>query len=124
MTNADCIADIEQPEVLPSNKHKLTVSYASRHPDYARIPALTLKGQWLEAAGFATGTEVEARVMNGCIVLTAKEPEPELLASLRGGGEAVGEETEAGKRVYWGGEGRWSDPTWIVNLAEKMNSLS
>jgi toxic protein SymE len=45
--------------------------------------ALTLKGQWLEAAGFATGTEVEARIMNGCIVLTAKEPEPELLASLR-----------------------------------------
>lgn len=83
MTNADCIADIEQPEVFPANKRKLTVSYASRHPDYARIPALTLKGQWLEAAGFATGTEVEARIMNGCIVLTAKEPEPELLASLR-----------------------------------------
>lgn len=83
MTNADCIADIEQPEVFPANKRKLTVSYASRHPDYVRIPSLTLKGQWLEAAGFATGTEVEARIMNGCIVLTAKEPEPELLASLR-----------------------------------------
>ena len=84
MTNADCIADIEQSEVVPANKRRLTVSYASCHPGYTRIPALTLKGQWLEAAGFATGTEVEARVMNGCIVLTAKEPEPELLASLRG----------------------------------------
>lgn len=83
MTDANCIADFQDPEVSPANNRKLTVSYASRHPDYARIPALTMKGQWLEAAGFTTGTEVEVRVMNGCIVLTAKEPEPELVASLR-----------------------------------------
>ena len=41
-----------------------------------------MKGQWLEAAGFATGTEVDVKVMNGCIVLTAKQPEPELMQSL------------------------------------------
>lgn len=52
----------------------------------ACIPALTLKGQWLEAAGFATGTEVDVKVMNGCIVLTAQQPQPEeseLMQSLR-----------------------------------------
>ena len=42
-----------------------------------------MKGQWLEAAGFATGTKVEVRVMAGCIVLTAVEPEPELEAAMR-----------------------------------------
>lgn len=62
------------------------MSYASRYPEYTRIPAITLKGQWLEAAGFATGTEVDVRVMNGCIVLTAQQPQPEeseLMQSLR-----------------------------------------
>ena len=42
-----------------------------------------MKGQWLDAAGFATGTKVEVRVMAGCIVLTAVEPEPELEAAMR-----------------------------------------
>lgn len=45
-----------------------------------------MKGQWLEAAGFATGTKIDIKVMEGCIVLTAKPPEPEepaLLQSLR-----------------------------------------
>ena len=48
------------------------MSYASRYPDCSRIPAITLKGQWLEAAGFATGTVVDVKVMEGCIVLTAQ----------------------------------------------------
>ncbi|EDT8784356.1 endoribonuclease SymE [Salmonella enterica subsp. diarizonae] len=50
------------------------------------VPAITLKGQWLEASGFATGTEVDVKVMNGCIVLTAQQPQPEeseLMQSLR-----------------------------------------
>mgnify|MGYP001028504035 FL=1 len=86
MTDTHSIADPCDPEVSPTNNRHLTVSYASRYPDYTRIPALTMKGQWLEAAGFATGTEVDVKVMNGCIVLTAKQPEPEepaLLQSLR-----------------------------------------
>ena len=59
MTEVDCIADSCVAEVSPKNKRQLTVSYVSRFPDYSRIPALTMKGQWLEAAGFATGTKVE-----------------------------------------------------------------
>ena len=83
MTEVDCIADSFDAEAPVKNKRQLTVSYASRFPDYRSIPALTMKGQWLEAAGFATGTKVEVRVMAGCIVLTAVEPEPELEAAMR-----------------------------------------
>lgn len=75
MTDVDCIVDSFEPEVVDGNKRNLTVSYASRAPDYHRVPAVMMKGQWLEAAGFATGTKVEVRVMKGCMVLTAVEAE-------------------------------------------------
>jgi toxic protein SymE len=39
----------------------LTVSYARRHPGHSRVPALTMQGQWLEEAGFTTGTQVEIK---------------------------------------------------------------
>lgn len=83
MTEVDCIADSFDAEAPVKNKRQLTVSYASRFPDYRPIPALTMKGQWLETVGFATGTKVEVRAMAGCIVLTAVEPEPELEAAMR-----------------------------------------
>lgn len=83
MTIEHSISDPCDPEVSPTNNRHLTVSYATRHPDYQRIPALTMKSQWLAAAGFATGPEVDLKVMNGCIVITARQPEPELTASLR-----------------------------------------
>lgn len=82
MTDAHSIAQLSEPEVSPANNHKLTVGYASRYPDYSRIPAITMKGQWLETAGFATGTPVDVKVMEGCIVLTALQ-ESELMQSLR-----------------------------------------
>ncbi|GCG42758.1 toxic peptide regulated by antisense sRNA symR [Escherichia coli] len=86
MTDTHSIAQPFEAEVSPANNRQLTVSYASRYPDYRRIPAITLKGQWLEAAGFATGTAVDVKVMEGCIVLTAQPPaaeESELMQSLR-----------------------------------------
>lgn len=86
MTDTHSIAQPFEPEVSPANNRQLTVSYASCYPDYSRIPAITLKGQWLEAAGFATGTVVDVKVMEGCIVLTAQPPaaeEGELMQSLR-----------------------------------------
>ncbi|QPG42799.1 type I addiction module toxin, SymE family, partial [Raoultella ornithinolytica] len=49
------IAEFTDPEVSPAVSRQLTVSYATRHPDYQRIPALTMQGQWLDTAGFATG---------------------------------------------------------------------
>lgn len=83
MTDAHSIAQLPEPEVYAENNRQLTVGYASRHPDYSRVPAITMKGQWLQAAGFATGTAVDVKVMQGCIVLTARYNDSELMQSLR-----------------------------------------
>ncbi|AKL13824.1 TPA: endoribonuclease SymE [Kluyvera intermedia] len=83
MTDTHSIADPCDPEVSPANNRHLTVSYASRFDDHQHIPAIIMKGQWLEAAGFATGSKIDIKVMEGCIVLTVKPPEPELMHSLR-----------------------------------------
>ncbi|ENJ7360107.1 endoribonuclease SymE [Salmonella enterica] len=83
MTTVHSIAEFTDPEVSPVNNRKGTVSYASRFEDHQHIPAIIMKGQWLEAAGFATGTKIDIKVMEGCIVLTVKPPEPELVESLR-----------------------------------------
>ena len=77
-----------EPGVAQAALHRIKVSYARRYGDQAAIPALNLKGKWLEAAGFATGTEADIRVMEGCLVITARpaaqEPqEPELMKALR-----------------------------------------
>ncbi|EBO9257978.1 endoribonuclease SymE [Salmonella enterica] len=86
MTTPHSIAEFTDPEVSPANNRAATVSYASRYPEYTRIPAITLKGQWLEDAGFTTGSKLDIKVMEGCIVLTAQQPQPEeseLMQSLR-----------------------------------------
>ena len=83
MTDTHSIAQPAEPEVLAANNRQITVGYASRYPDYRRTPSITMKGQWLEEAGFATGTAVEVKVMKGCIVLTARQTEDELMQSLR-----------------------------------------
>ncbi len=44
MTTPHSIAGSTDPEVFPANNRHLTVSYASRYPEYTRIPAITLKG--------------------------------------------------------------------------------
>ncbi|WP_416001032.1 endoribonuclease SymE [Citrobacter portucalensis] len=93
MTDTHCIAVSFDPEVHAADNHRLKVGYASRYPDYSRLPvkyvqfpSIVMKGQWLKAAGFNTGTDVDVRVMQGCIVLTAQKPQPEesaLMKSLR-----------------------------------------
>ncbi|WP_292989814.1 SymE family type I addiction module toxin [Pantoea sp.] len=76
MTESECNAVGLNPEAPSITQRKLTVSYASRYPNYTRIPSIIMKGQWLAAAGFTTGTEVEVNVTEGRIVLTVKPPEP------------------------------------------------
>ena len=86
MAGQDCNAVAAAKEVTETTLRHYTVSYASTFPDYERIPLLAFKGKWLDAAGFATGTPVDVRVMPGCLVVTAREPEPqepELMQSLR-----------------------------------------
>jgi len=82
MTTPHSIAEFTDPEVSPENNRKGTVSYASRFEDHQHIPAIIMKGQWLEAAGFTTGSKMDIKVMEGCIVLTVKPPEPALMQSL------------------------------------------
>lgn len=86
MAEQDCNTDVVKSEVTAPRLRHLTVTYASTYPDYQQIPALSIKGKWLEAAGFATGTKVDIRVMHGCLVITARDPEPQesaLMTSLR-----------------------------------------
>lgn len=92
MAAQDCIAENSVTEATQESIRHLRVGYASRYPDYSRIPAVIMKGKWLTAAGFDTGTEVDVRVMKGCIVLMAKEvpeekpqddAESELMQALR-----------------------------------------
>nr|WP_154325578.1 SymE family type I addiction module toxin [Pantoea sp. 201603H] len=48
-----------------------------------KATSITLKGDWLADAGFETGTPLKVRVIPGCLVLTAQEPEPELMQALK-----------------------------------------
>lgn len=55
---------------------------------YQPLPAITLKGHWLKAMGFGTGTPLEVRVMQDCLIITVKacqhEPEePEVVSTLK-----------------------------------------
>lgn len=77
MTDAKCNGVGQRSEGSRVNRRQMKVSYVSRYQDYVRIPALFIKGQWLKAAGFTTGTEVDVRVMEGCLVLTARELTPD-----------------------------------------------
>lgn len=86
-----------KPEVcISKGLRRLKVGYVSiRHEKcndagtvwYSRSAGLRLKGDWLEEAGFKTDTPVDVRVLPGCLILTAQEPqpvtEPEVLTQLR-----------------------------------------
>ena len=37
------------------------------------VPAINIKGRWLDAAGFAIGAKVRVRVCQGCLVMTVEE---------------------------------------------------
>lgn len=56
-----------------------TVGYVS-DAKYQPLSSIHLKGRWLEEAGFATGTPVNVRVMQDCLIITRQEPQPELPA--------------------------------------------
>lgn len=76
MTSVDYITDLFELKVSTKSNRRLKVGYVRRPPLYVKIPAIIMKGLWLEKAGFVLDTEVKVRIMEGCIVLTAKPPEP------------------------------------------------
>lgn len=48
MTTPHSIAEFTDPEVSPANNRLGTVTYASRYPDYTHVPAIIMKGHWLQ----------------------------------------------------------------------------
>ncbi|WP_435928489.1 SymE family type I addiction module toxin [Dryocola sp. BD613] len=54
-----------------------------------KATSITLKGGWLDEAGFETGMPLKVRVIPDCLVLTTQEslpappPEPEIMQTLR-----------------------------------------
>ena len=85
--------DCKSGNVISKAQRQYTVSCTgTRHPEtqssaarYTYSPSINLKGDWLEQAGFETGVKIDVRVMAGCLVITARqaEPEPEIMQTLR-----------------------------------------
>lgn len=74
-----CPHEIMPKEVKDPCIRYLTVSDAWTPLERERVPALVLKGRWLEKAGFPIGTLVDVWVRHGCLVLTARNEQAEAL---------------------------------------------
>jgi len=72
-----------QPQPATTQARHYTVGYI--WDALAAKPSITLKGGWLADAGFDTGTPVNVRVLQGCLIITVQEPEqePEVMQTLR-----------------------------------------
>lgn len=72
-----------KPGIATPTTHCYTVGYVS-DAKYRPVPAITLKGHWLEEAGFGTETPVNVWMMQDCLILTVKQPssDPEVLQAL------------------------------------------
>ncbi|WP_210478148.1 endoribonuclease SymE [Pantoea ananatis] len=77
------VATAEAPEL---KNRRYTVGYIHNWKTHNKVTAITLKGDWLADAGFETGRPLKVRMMPGCLVLTAQEPqpsEPEIMQMLK-----------------------------------------
>ncbi|MDX6038708.1 SymE family type I addiction module toxin [Scandinavium lactucae] len=78
MVNTNNIEECMKAVVFPSTLHSYTVSYGSNYPKHDRLPAIMLRGQWLAKAGFEPGRKLEARMIDECNFITAKNLQPML----------------------------------------------
>ncbi|WP_330982168.1 MULTISPECIES: SymE family type I addiction module toxin [Enterobacterales] len=78
MAEMNRIEEWMKPVVFPSTLRSYTVSYVSTASKTDKTPAIILRGQWLEKAFFPAGRKIEVRVMDECIVITAKTLKPTL----------------------------------------------
>ncbi|WET39800.1 SymE family type I addiction module toxin [Citrobacter enshiensis] len=88
--NGDCALE-KKAEGISKSVRRMTVSYVStRHYDrqtkrtrrYTRCASLRLNGRWMEDAGFTSGTELDVRVMPGCLVITTRPVETSFMKDL------------------------------------------
>lgn len=75
-----------KPEIATPTTRCYTVGYVS-DAKYQPLPSITLKGHWLEEAGFGTGTPVNVQVIQDCLIITRQESqlpaEPEVVTTLK-----------------------------------------
>lgn len=86
MAEHDSKSEVVTTEATELKTRRYTVGYIRDWQTHEPAPTITLKGYWLEDAGFETGTQLKVRVMPGCLVLTAQEtlpPEPEMMQALK-----------------------------------------
>ncbi|UNK61066.1 SymE family type I addiction module toxin [Buttiauxella ferragutiae] len=89
MAEHDSKSEVVTTEATELKTRRYTVGYIRDWQTHEPAPTITLKGYWLEDAGFTTGTPLKIRVMPGCLVLTAQEPlpapppEPEIMQMLK-----------------------------------------
>ncbi|WP_202303617.1 SymE family type I addiction module toxin [Dryocola clanedunensis] len=89
MAENDSKSEVVTTEVPELKNRRYTVGYIRDWKTHEPATSITLKGNWLNDAGFATGTPLKIRVMPGCLVLTAQEPlpapppEPEIMQTLK-----------------------------------------
>ncbi|MCT4713112.1 SymE family type I addiction module toxin [Enterobacteriaceae bacterium H11S18] len=81
--------EVVTTEVPELKNRRYTVGHIRDWRTHEPATSITLKGNWLNDAGFVTGTPLKIRVMPGCLVLTAQEPlpapppEPEIMQTLK-----------------------------------------
>ncbi|GDX06956.1 endoribonuclease SymE [Buttiauxella sp. A111] len=89
MAEQDSKSEVVTTEVPELKNRRYTVGYIRDWKTHSAFTSITLKGNWLDDAGFKTGTPLKVRVMPGCLVLTAEDPlppppaEPEIMQTLR-----------------------------------------
>jgi toxic protein SymE len=83
MAEHDIKTEVVTTEAPELKTRRYTVGYIRDGKTHNKATSITLKGSWLDEAGFKTGMPLKVRVMPGCMVLTAQEPEPELMQALR-----------------------------------------
>ncbi|MDN0122579.1 SymE family type I addiction module toxin [Yersinia aleksiciae] len=89
MAEHDSKSEVVTTEAPELKTRRYTVGYIRDWKTHNKATSITLKGSWLDDAGFETGTPLKVRVMPGCLILTAQEPlptpppEPEIMQILR-----------------------------------------
>ncbi|WP_128174090.1 SymE family type I addiction module toxin [[Pantoea] beijingensis] len=82
MAKHDTKPEVVTTEAPALKTRRYTVGYIRDWKTHSKATSITLKGGWLAEAGFKTGIPLKVRVMSGCLVLTAQEPEPALMQAL------------------------------------------
>jgi len=74
MAELNSISEVVTTDAPELKTRCYTACYIRDCKAHNRATSITLKGNWLDDAGFETGIPLKVRVMPGCLVLRAQEP--------------------------------------------------